>query len=56
MVPSLAATEAREFWDIYKMNVVEIPTNVPVQRILRTLKEEAAAIAPAGQKALPGAR
>ncbi|MCP9223456.1 preprotein translocase subunit SecA [Erythrobacter sp. LQ02-29] len=28
-----AATEAPEFWDIYKMNVVEIPTNVPVQRI-----------------------
>lgn len=28
-----AATEAGEFWDIYKMNVVEIPTNVPVQRI-----------------------
>ena len=30
---STAATEAAEFWDIYKMNVVEIPTNVPVQRI-----------------------
>ena len=28
-----AATEASEFWDIYKMNVVEIPTNVGVQRI-----------------------
>ncbi|MFZ9394688.1 MAG: preprotein translocase subunit SecA [Erythrobacter sp.] len=28
-----AATEAAEFWDIYKMNVVEIPTNVPVKRI-----------------------
>jgi preprotein translocase subunit SecA len=28
-----AATEAGEFWDIYKMNVVEIPTNVPVLRI-----------------------
>ena len=28
-----AATEASEFWDIYKMGVVEIPTNVPVQRI-----------------------
>ncbi len=28
-----AATEAAEFWDIYKMNVVNIPTNVPVQRI-----------------------
>jgi preprotein translocase subunit SecA len=28
-----ASTEAAEFWDIYKLNVVEIPTNVPVQRI-----------------------
>ncbi|WOE74116.1 preprotein translocase subunit SecA [Alterisphingorhabdus coralli] len=28
-----AATEAAEFFDIYKMNVVSIPTNVPVQRI-----------------------
>ena len=28
-----AATEASEFFDIYKLNVVEIPTNVPVQRI-----------------------
>jgi preprotein translocase subunit SecA len=26
-------TEAPEFFDIYKMNVVAIPTNVPVQRI-----------------------
>jgi preprotein translocase subunit SecA len=28
-----AATEAAEFHDIYKMNVVSIPTNVPVQRV-----------------------
>jgi preprotein translocase subunit SecA len=28
-----ALTEAPEFFDIYKMNVVTIPTNVPVQRI-----------------------
>ncbi|WP_448583015.1 preprotein translocase subunit SecA [Thermaurantiacus sp.] len=28
-----AATEAAEFFDIYKLNVVEIPTNVPVRRI-----------------------
>jgi preprotein translocase subunit SecA len=28
-----AATEAAEFWDIYKMGVVEIPTNLPVARI-----------------------
>ena len=28
-----AATEAAEFFDIYKMNVVTIPTNVPVRRV-----------------------
>ncbi len=28
-----AITEAGEFWDIYKLDVVEIPTNRPVQRI-----------------------
>jgi preprotein translocase subunit SecA len=28
-----AATEAPEFFDIYKMNVVSIPTNVPVKRV-----------------------
>ncbi len=28
-----AATEAAEFHEIYKLNVVEIPTNLPVQRI-----------------------
>lgn len=28
-----ASTEAPEFYDIYKMNVVTIPTNLPVQRI-----------------------
>src|SRR3546814_1537719 len=28
-----ASTEAAEFYDIYKMNVVTIPTNLPVQRI-----------------------
>ncbi len=28
-----AATEAAEFYDIYKMNVVTIPTNVPVKRV-----------------------
>ncbi len=28
-----AATEANEFYQIYKMNVVSIPTNVPVKRI-----------------------
>src|SRR3546814_18111398 len=28
-----AATEATEFFEIYKMNVVTIPTNRPVQRI-----------------------
>jgi preprotein translocase subunit SecA len=28
-----ASTEAAEFYDIYKMNVVTIPTNLPVQRV-----------------------
>ena len=28
-----ASTEAGEFWDIYKLDVVEIPTNKPVARI-----------------------
>lgn len=28
-----AATEASEFYDIYKLNVVEMPTNLPVKRV-----------------------
>jgi preprotein translocase subunit SecA len=28
-----AATEAAEFWDIYKLNVVTIPTNLAVRRV-----------------------
>ncbi|HZU50507.1 MAG TPA: preprotein translocase subunit SecA [Sphingomicrobium sp.] len=46
-----AMTEAPEFFDIYKMNVVAIPTNVPVQRIdeddefYKTITEKFAAIA-----------
>ncbi|HEX8449578.1 MAG TPA: SEC-C metal-binding domain-containing protein, partial [Allosphingosinicella sp.] len=28
-----AATEAAEFWDIYKLNVVTIPTNLSVKRV-----------------------
>jgi preprotein translocase subunit SecA len=45
-----AMTEAPEFFDIYKMNVVSIPTNVPVQRIdeddvfYKTMPEKFAAI------------
>ncbi|MGA0601867.1 preprotein translocase subunit SecA [Caulobacter sp. KR2-114] len=45
-----AATEAQEFMDIYKMDIVEIPTNRPVQRIdeddevYRTEAEKNAAI------------
>ena len=27
-----AETEAKEFWDIYKLDVVVIPTNRPIQR------------------------
>src|SRR5690348_12796527 len=46
-----AMTEAPEFFDIYKMNVVAIPTNVPVQRVdeddvfYKTITEKFAAIA-----------
>jgi preprotein translocase subunit SecA len=46
-----AATEAPEFFDIYKMNVVTIPTNLPVRRVdeedefYKTLEEKFRAIA-----------
>ena len=46
-----AATEAEEFADIYKLDVVTVPTNVPVQRIddedaiFRTAAEKFDAIA-----------
>jgi preprotein translocase subunit SecA len=46
-----AMTEAPEFFDIYKMNVVAIPTNVPVQRLdeddvfYKTMQEKFGAIA-----------
>jgi preprotein translocase subunit SecA len=45
-----AATEADEFFDIYKLEVIEIPTNVPVARldeddeVYRTAREKYAAI------------
>ena len=45
-----AATEAEEFMDIYKLDVLEIPTNVPVTRldeddqVYRTAREKYAAI------------
>jgi preprotein translocase subunit SecA len=45
-----AATEADEFFDIYKLEVVEIPTNLPVTRkdeddeVYRTLQEKLRAI------------
>jgi preprotein translocase subunit SecA len=48
-----AATEAGEFHDIYKLNVVTIPTNLPVQRIdeddqfYKNIKDKFAAIAKA---------
>src|SRR5437879_3934990 len=49
-MPGTAMTEAPEFFDIYKMNVVSIPTNVPVLRIdeddvfYKTITEKFAAI------------
>lgn len=45
-----AETEAGEFWDIYKLDVVTIPTNRPVQRhdmndrVYKTKKEKYAAV------------
>ena len=45
-----AATEAEEFQQIYKLDVVEIPTNMPVQRVdeddsvYRTFEEKVSAI------------
>ncbi len=45
-----AATEAEEFMDIYKLDVIDIPTNVPVARldeddqVFRTAREKYAAI------------
>ena len=45
-----AATEAQEFLDIYKMDVLEVPTNRPIQRkdyddeVYRTFKEKNDAI------------
>ena len=32
-ITGTASTEAGEFWDIYKLDVVEIPTNRPIKRI-----------------------
>ncbi|MBR3831532.1 MAG: preprotein translocase subunit SecA [Muribaculaceae bacterium] len=45
-----ASTEAGEFWDIYKLDVVEIPTNRPIarfdlnDRVYKTKKEKYAAV------------
>ena len=45
-----ASTEAGEFWDIYKLDVVEIPTNKPVirkdldDRVYKTAREKYAAV------------
>ncbi|WP_423146803.1 preprotein translocase subunit SecA [Rubrolithibacter danxiaensis] len=46
-----ATTEAGELWEIYKLDVVEIPTNVPTQRkdmedkVYRTVREKYNAVA-----------
>jgi len=45
-----ASTEAGEFWDIYKLDVVEIPTNRPIQRhdmedrVYKTAREKYSAV------------
>ena len=51
-----AITEAGEFWNIYKLDVVEIPTNRPVQRIdmndrvYKTKREKYAAVIAEAEK------
>ncbi len=51
-----AVTEAGELWQIYKLDVVEIPTNIPMQRddrndlIYRTAREKYNAVAEEIQK------
>ncbi|MGN6178457.1 MAG: preprotein translocase subunit SecA, partial [Mucilaginibacter sp.] len=46
-----AVTEAGEFWEIYKLDVVEIPTNTPIHRddrqdlVYRTVREKYNAVA-----------
>ncbi|MEQ9405335.1 MAG: preprotein translocase subunit SecA [Cyclobacteriaceae bacterium] len=46
-----AETEAGEFWDIYKLDVVVIPTNRPIQRkdehdkVYKTIREKFSAVA-----------
>ncbi|MBK0381272.1 preprotein translocase subunit SecA [Mucilaginibacter segetis] len=46
-----AVTEAGEFWEIYKLDVVEIPTNTPITRddrqdlVYRTVREKYNAVA-----------
>lgn len=62
-----ATTEAGELWQIYKLDVVEIPTNVPMQRkdmedkVYRTMREkynavvdEIASLTQAGRPVLVG--
>ncbi|MGV3508065.1 MAG: preprotein translocase subunit SecA [Sphingobacteriaceae bacterium] len=62
-----ATTEAGELWQIYKLDVVEIPTNVPMQRkdmedkVYRTMREkynavvdEIASLTAAGRPVLVG--
>ena len=51
-----ASTEAGEFWDIYKLDVVEIPTNRPVirndqdDRVYKTAREKYKAVIEEGVK------
>src|ERR1044072_2606068 len=50
-MPVTAITEAGEFWEIYKLDVVEIPTNSNIQRddrqdlVYRTVREKFNAVA-----------
>lgn len=57
-----AETEAKELWDIYKLDVVVIPTNVPVLRddkldiIYRTAREKFAAVIDETQRLVEAGR
>ncbi len=57
-----AITEAGEFWNIYKLDVVEIPTNKPIARIdmndrvYRTLREKYKAVIEEIQKMVDAGR
>ena len=57
-----AETEAKEFWDIYKLDVIVIPTNKPVTRndqqdfVFKTAREKFSAVIEEVEKLVAGGR